>query len=308
VQEHDALKHAEKDSDRLQLRKLELEVAELEAQQKTRHIREEQEAEKERREAEKLTEDITEKRLLNRSKERFDDIAYQKALLEIDEKKTAAKYAARAGVWDVLKYAVTLGSFLTAVGAGYIGYKNYRNDNVKFQHQVELERKFKVDAQVIDLLKNMANNSEPQVIMQAALALPAYGRPAIRLLLSNLRLERHKTLYTVFVESLVEIVAQQAEGTKRIEAANEVVQRLADQMKSVVDEFIKDTTSQSLIVAAHLDAMVQLRNSCSPAACDALKVALKGHAKQIMPLLDKLESAGGPVNKTLIASAKQTLA
>ena len=218
--------------DRLQLRKLELEIAEAEFRQKLLEH-------KEQLEIDKLQQEILASKIENDSKQRMAGFDTEKATLDLQEKKRATRYALPPAVWDILKYAVAvIPIVLTGVGI-YIGYQK---DTQNFRHQVELEQKFKVDKQVVELLKNLGDDKNPLEVMHAALALQSYGRPAIRLLVPHLRVNHPNWLIPFFVELLIDVVANEPDATKQKQAADELVERIVDQAILTITEFTEVPT------------------------------------------------------------------
>jgi hypothetical protein len=268
-------------ADHLQLRKLELEIAEAELRQRLLEH-------KEKLGIEKLQQEILGSRIQNDTKQRMAELEAEKMALELREKKTATKYALPPAVWDLLKYAVAVIPVVVTVVTLYL---THQKDTRSFRHQLELEQRFKVDNQVVDLLKKLGDDKNPLEVMHAALALQSYGKAATRLLVPHLRVNHPNWLVPFFVESLIDVVANEPDATKQSQAADELVERIIDQAGLTITEFTQVPTesTRQAFVRAHLEALVQLWNRCK-SACEILRAALKKRRADITKLITRLEA------------------
>jgi hypothetical protein len=273
------------DTAHLELRKLQLEVAEAEfrfnALQK-----------KDILERDKLDQEIIEKKLQNETTKRMARIGRRKALLEIKEKQIAISGAWPAATWEILKYAAAVVPIgFTAWGL----YWTYHKDTETYRHQLELEQKFKVDEKAISLLNSLAEKNNPAAMAHAAWALESYGRPSIRLFVTHLKMDHISWSYPVLVESLVNVIlgeSSKSTGTHTDQelAANEAVDRIVAQADTVVTEFLSLPTDspRKIYVKAHLLALKQLQDRCA-AVCGPIHAALRNRLPRIQKLIDRLE-------------------
>jgi hypothetical protein len=268
----------ERDKEGFELKKLAFEAAEAEARQSTLPEKGAHEKKRQLLELQKLQYDL-------RHQTRMDRLAERKAILEVREKRIATKFGIPTGTSDILKYAVTLIPVLITVATFY---HSYRKDTEAQRHQIELEQKFKIDTQVINLIKNLTQDATDAT--QAAVLLPTYGRQAVRIIIPHLRITASDHVYKVLVGALVDVIAAEKDESARREGADEVVQRLADQTDLRVKELLPDplNSAKRAPVTRHLDAFLQLRESCAT-ACEALKIAVAKRAPRIGRTLKVLE-------------------
>jgi hypothetical protein len=294
------------DKDELEREKLELDVAEAKFRQTGLPRKQKHERDKEGLELQKLKQEILEKRLLNKHKRMMDRLEARKAELEIEEKRLATK---RTTIfWDIVKYGIAV----LPVVATVIGlYLTYQKDTAAFRHQVELAQKFTVDDRVLTLIKNLSNTKSPIEAANAALALPAYGRAAIRIIIRHLKL--HTDWSSPFlVAALTDVLANEADGSKKQEMADEIVQTLADEVDVLVKNLLlvpgelRDEAKKAT-VKVHLDALTHVHDRCA-SACAALRMSLRNRADRIEALLANLEARSKDLQSDLLGSVKQVQA
>jgi hypothetical protein len=283
---HSALpekENQERSREKLELEKIELEIADAKSRHSALPEKENQERNREKLELEKLQGEI-------QHKKRMDRLERHKAILEIEEKRLATRFAVRAAAWDIAKYFVAVLPVLaTLIGL----YVTYRKDTESLRHQIELEQKFKVDTAAFMLLKTLVDSNNPVEIIQTAVALQAYGRWGIRLLLRHLSIDHDDELYPLFVDSIADILAAESDESKQKDGANEVVRRIIDQADASIDAFFIERTDpddpRETIVKAHLNALVQLASRCAN-VCKVLQPTLKAQSTRITQLVGKLEA------------------
>ena len=203
----DSKEKPEPGKEELERQKLELEIAEAKSHQAARPEKQRNEQEKERLELRKLEQEFQHKKLM-------DDLEARKATLEIREKQLTIRVP--TSLITILPILATLiGLYLT-----------YRKDTEAFRHQVELEQKFKVDKQVIDLIKEVGGTNQIAA-NNAAMVLSAYGRGAIRFIVPDLKLHTGKEWSSSgLIGSLRDIVANEQSDSEKVSAADEMVRRI----------------------------------------------------------------------------------
>src|SRR5262249_21506128 len=227
-----------------------------------------------------------------RHQELMDGLETRKAALEIREKQLAVRVP--TSLMTVVPILVTL------VGL----YLTYRKDTEAFRHQVELEQKFKVDKQVVDLIKEVSGTN-PIAANNAAMVLSAYGRPAIRFIVPDLKLHTGApSSLSGLIGSLRDIVASEPADSEKASAADETVRRIGDEIDLATRNLLlAQTDANSASVEAYLNALEQLYEPCAT-ACAALHAALKKQSQRISEQLKKLDGAKR-LDKDFIASVNR---
>jgi hypothetical protein len=268
----------ERDKERFELKKLALEAAEAQARQMALPEKGAYEKNRQELELQKLQHDLA-------HQTRMDRLAERKAVLEVREKRIATKFGIPTASWDILKYIVMLIPVLITVATFY---HSYRKDTEAQRRQIELDQKLKIDTAVIKLINQLTQDATDAT--QAAVLLPTYGRQAVRIIIPHLRITQSDYTFKVLIGALVDVIATEKDESARRESADEVVQRLADQTDLGVKELlpVPSNSAKRALVTRHLDAFLQLRESCAT-ACDALRIAMVKRASRIGRTLRILE-------------------
>jgi hypothetical protein len=267
----------------LERQKLELEIAEAKSYQASRPEKQRNEQEKEQLELRKLEHELQHQELM-------DGLEARKAALEIREKQLAVRVP--TSLMTVVPILATL------VGL----YLTYRKDTEAFRHQVELEQKFKVDKQVVDLIKEVGGTNRIAA-NNAAMVLSAYGRPAIRFIVPDLKLHTGAPWsLSGLIGSLRDVVANEPADSEKESAADETVRRIGDEINLATRNLLLVPTdaNRSASVEVYLNALEQLYEPCAT-ACAALHAALKKQSQRISEQLKKLDGAKD-LDKDFIAS------
>jgi protein tyrosine phosphatase (PTP) superfamily phosphohydrolase (DUF442 family) len=292
------------DTSLLALRKLELEVAEAESRQATARQKEKFERRKEKLELKRLEQDILEKKLLNDHKQKMGALEAEKAALDNQEKGRAAQHQVPPAVWEATKYVVAaLPVLATVIGL----YFTHRKDTEALRHQAAMAQKFSIDDQVLKLFKSLTDPKNPVEASNAAIALSAYGRVVTRIIVPSLKM--HIGRSPSLVSALVDVVANEPDKGAKKQAADEIVQRIADQADLAINAMLPVPTDdvKSANVRVYLDALVQLHEQCAP-ACESSRAALLDQSRRIQALLDKLQPKAGPLNSQVLAAAERVKA
>lgn len=294
--------------DRLEFRKLELEIADAEFRHSQLREKEKLERDRVTLELRKLDQEVFEKKLTNDQKQALLALEEEKAGLEVKEKQLATAHAVPAAVWDFLKYLVAV----VPIVATLIGlYLTYDKDTRALRRQAELDHKLHVDSQVVELIKKLSDPNQTDAV-NAAVLLAAYGKGSARIIIPHIKLKHAPSVYPYLVQSLVDVVALESGAADRQEAAEEIVQRLTDQTDMIVKEYLAkpaDETKREYVLVG-LDAFVQLGTRCAP-VCKVLLAALKSDEKRINNIASALLAPGAKVDKQVRDSAtevKNTLA
>jgi hypothetical protein len=281
----DSKQKPEPGKEELERQKLELEISEAKSHQAARPEKQRNEQEKERLELRKLEQEFQHKKLM-------DDLEARKATLEIREKQLTIRVP--TSLITILPILATLiGLYLT-----------YRKDTEAFRHQVELEQKFKVDKQVIDLIKEVGGASQIAAT-NAAMVLSAYGRGAIRFIVPDLKLHTGKEWSSSgLIGSLRDIVANEQSDSEKVSAADEMVRRICDEINLATRNLLLvPSDANQASVEIYLNALEKLYDPCAT-GCAALHAALKKQSQRISEQLKKVEKAQVS-DKDLIASMER---